>query len=287
MIRPTFRKTALVSLLALTVGMTACNSNDDDGILTDITDEVDDLTGDDEDDADTDAGGDVDAGGADAADGDDVVVTPENPATPVDSTVGSFTITFTNTSESQPMTPPVVALHNPPTADNGIRLFEATQPAIGEVIEIAENGNNAPLVGVIMGQIGQTIAAGGPAFVDPAAPGPVLPGQTASITLESTEENQVLSVVSMVVCTNDAFSGVDSRPIAEETFFAPIYDAGSETNVLTLNYWVPPCNGGESENITDDENGAIQLHPGQEGSENPIFDFPAESEFLEITVTRN
>ncbi len=273
MIQPTFRKTAIVSLLALTVGMTACSSDDDDDLIGGVVDTV---TGDDNDDDDAPAaGGDAPAAGGDAP-----------AATPFDSTVGSFTVTLTNTSASQPMTPPIVVLHNAPTADPGIRLFEATQPAIGEVIEIAENGNNAPLVGVVQGQIGQTIAAGGPAFVDPENPGPVLPGQTASITLESAEENQVLSIVSMVVCTNDGFSGIDSRPLAAETFTAPIYDAGSETNVLMLNYWVPPCGGGDA-NITDVEGGAIQLHPGQNGSENPDFDFPAGSEFLEVTVTRN
>jgi len=59
----------------------------------------------------------------------------------------------------------------------------------------------------------------------------------------------------------------------------------AETNVLTLNYWVPPCGG--TGNIGDDEGGAITAHPGQSGSENPDFDFPAGSQFLELTITPN
>ncbi len=205
---------------------------------------------------------------------------------------GTITISFRNTSESQPMTPPVVALHNAPTAENGIRLFEVGQPAIDQIIEIAENGNNDPLVALALAQVeAGTVSAAGVAAPEPA--GALGPGATSSITLDLETPDQVLSVVSMVVCTNDGFSGIDSRPLsadASETFTAPVYDAGSETNVLSLNYWVPPCGGPSIEdggNIGDDENGSIMAHPGQAGSEAPQFDFPAEAALLEITVTRN
>lgn len=203
---------------------------------------------------------------------------------------GTVTISFRNTSSSQPITPPVVALHNAPGTDNGIRLFEVGQPAIGEVIEIAENGNNTPLADVVTGQIASgTVTAGGVAVPDPA--GPLLPGGTSSITLDLASADQVLSIVAMVVCTNDGFTGVDSRALSAdstEIFTTPIYDAGSETNVLSLDYWVPPCSDGAgSPNLGDVEGGAITAHLGQSGSENPSFDFEAGSEFLEVTVTRN
>jgi len=222
---------------------------------------------------------DVDVPDVDAPDV--TVVDPDAPPPP-----GSFTISFTNTSDSQPMTPPVVAIHNPPTGDAGIRFFEVGQPAIGQVIAIAEDGDNVPLVEVVTGQIAAgTIGDGGPAFPDPANPGPLVPGASASITLMPASDTQVLSFVSMVVCTNDGFSGVDSIPLEEGTFFAPIYDAGSETNVLMLDYWVPPC--GSDTNMSDDENGAITAHPGQFESENPAFDFEAGTELLEYTITAN
>lgn len=56
--------------------------------------------------------------------------------------------------------------------------------------------------------------------------------------------------------------------------------------MLTLNYWVPPCGGGDS-NLGDEENGAITAHLGQSGSENADFDFEAGTELLQITVTPN
>lgn len=200
---------------------------------------------------------------------------------------GSVTITFRNLAENQPMTPPVVALHTAQGDSGGIRLFEVGQPAIDQVREIAENGNNTPLVDVAVGQI----AAGTVSDAGVAAPeegGPLLPGATSSITLMPELPDQVLSIVAMVVCTNDGFTGVDSISIEEGTFTAPIYDAGTETNILTLDYWVPTCSDGSvTDNFTDTEGGVITAHPGQSGSENAAFDFEAGSEFLEITVTVN
>ena len=163
---------------------------------------------------------------------------------PVESvpTAGSLTVTFTNTSESQPMTPPVVVLHNAPNADNGMRIFELEQPARPQVIAIAENGNNGPLVELLGYLEDQGRATDyGVGFADPANPGPLLPGMTASVDLDLVSDDQVMSIVSMVVCTNDGFSGADSHTLSAdttETFFAPILDAGSETNVLMADYWV-------------------------------------------------
>jgi hypothetical protein len=111
---------------------------------------------------------------------------------------------------------------------------------------------------------------------------------TASVDIDLASDDQVMSLDSMVVCTNDGFSGVNSHTLSadeSETFMVPIYDAGSETNVLALDYWVPPC--GSEANMTDDENGAVMLHPGQSGSENPNFDFAPDTRLLEVTITRN
>jgi len=206
---------------------------------------------------------------------------------------GSLTISFRNMSESQPMTPPVVALHNSPDApENGIRLFEVGKQASDQIIMVAEDGDSDALVDLANSQIPQgTVSAAGVAVPEPA--GALEPGASSSVTLQIETENQVLSIVSMVVCTNDGFSGVDSRPLsanAVDTFFASIYDAGSENNVENLAYWVPPCGGPSLEdggNQGDVENGVITLHPGQAAAEDAKFNFAAGAELLEVTVTRN
>ena len=197
---------------------------------------------------------------------------------------GSVTVSFVNLSDSQPMTPPVVILHNAPESENGIRYFQIGD-VVGEEVEIvAEDGDIAPLIENAQGQI----LAGRVSAVGAAVPeegGPLLPGATASVTLTQELPDQVLSIVVMVVCTNDGFTGVDSLEIAEGTFTTPVYDAGSETNVEMLDWWVPPC--GTETNETDDENGVITLHPGQANAENPDFNFPEGSELLEVTISVN
>lgn len=202
---------------------------------------------------------------------------------------GSITVTMTNTSTYQPMTPPIVVLHNAPDSENGMRLFYNGQPATDAIVAIAENGNNGPMVNTLNYLVDQGRASAFEVgFADPENPGPLLPGMSASVNLDVASDDQVMSLVSMVVCTNDGFSGANAHTLSAdttETFMAPIYDAGSESNVLMLDYWVPPC--GSDANITDDENGSVTLHPGQSGSENSNFDFEEGTRYLEVTITRN
>jgi len=211
------------------------------------------------------------------------------PVTDPDAPGGTYTITFTNTSATQPMTPPVVALHNAPdAAENGVRLFEVGAAAEPEVVGVAENGDVETLATLVGSLVGTSVSAFGVAVVDPAAPGPVLPGETSELELTTNAADQVLSLVSMVVCTNDAFSGVDSMALEDGTFTAPIYDAGSEVNTLELNYWVGLCSpDGMSDNLHQDEGGTVQPHPGQQGSENADFDFAADTGLLQVTITKN
>jgi len=71
------------------------------------------------------------------------------------------------------------------------------------------------MIEVVNGQLGAgTVTAAAVAI--PESDGPLLPGESASVTLELENNNQVLSVVSMIVCSNDGFSGIDSRPLSAD-----------------------------------------------------------------------
>jgi len=186
----------------------------------------------------------------------------------------SYQITFSNRSTSQPMTPPVVAIHDPE-----VRVYEAG---------VAENGQTNGLRDQLAGLVGSGVASTGMAFVNPAEPGPILPGESANLTLTSDSDTQVLSFVSMIVCTNDGFTGFDSRALSAgvETVFATNYDAGTEVNTLTADYWVPPC--GTETNLHEDENGVIAPHPGQEPTgDDAARAFAAGAELMEVVITRN
>ena len=201
--------------------------------------------------------------------------TPEPEPEPTPGPARVYELTFTNHS-GQPMTPPVVAIHNK-RAD----IFEVGEGAIDEVREIAENGNITPLVELASGARNVAAAA-------VAGDGPLLPGESVTITVDSDETWRRLSVVAMVVCTNDGFTGFDSVRIPwnlgdSAEFAAVAYDAGTEQNILDPDYWVPPC-GGNGENLKQAESGVITKHPGQSGF--GAMDFAEGDELLTLSVTR-
>ncbi len=187
---------------------------------------------------------------------------------------GIFRVSVTNLTTGQPMTPPVVALH-----DASVSLFTIGQAASPELQAIAEDGNNDPMV-ALAASLSEVSASG-------VAPGPFGPGETTSIVLETEAADQVLSVVNMVVCTNDGFSGTDSMalPTGSDTlsFEAVAYDAGTELNELDPDYWVAPC-GGSGDNLHEDEGGITTPHLGQTGTGD--FDFVGTESVIRIDVER-
>ena len=173
----------------------------------------------------------------------------------------TYTVTIENLTSGQPMTPPVVIAH---TAE--VDFFGLGDAATMEVSQIAENGNNDPLVG---------LASGAPAVHDHgAAGGPVLPGESQTVTIEA-PAGSYLSIVAMLICTNDGFTGVDSMrlPASGSTSVdANAYDAGSEQNTEDFADIVPPCQdiigvssddaGTGMSNLDLAEGGVISAHAG-------------------------
>jgi hypothetical protein len=181
-----------------------------------------------------------------------------------------YRITFTNLTGGQPFTPPAAAVHR-----QSISLFDVGEPAIFEVKEIAENGNLAPLLD-LAGTSRQVIDA----VVTPGAAGPVLPGETVAFDVEGRTGAKYLSIVAMLICTNDGFTGTTTTRLPKrvgdaETFAAYAYDAGTEMNTESWSDLVPPCagltgfdNGGQGSGMSHPdlyEGSVVRMHPGISG----------------------
>jgi len=196
----------------------------------------------------------------------------------------TYNVTIENLTSGQPFTPPVVAAHT-----SGMEVFNVGQAASAEVQAIAENGNNDPLVALLGGSAAVLDSASGTA--------PVKPGESATITVEASS-GSLLSVVFMLICTNDGFSGVDSMTLAasgSESVDANAYDAGTETNTEDFADIVPPCQDligvssadagtGETDPALA-EGGVIAAHQGiQGGTDLTVSDHGWTDPVARITV---
>jgi hypothetical protein len=164
-------------------------------------------------------------------------------ASPPDAT--TYEVTITNLTSGQPLTPPVVAVHRGNNA-----VFRVGHRASFGVKEIAENGNNAPLLDALAAdhRVTQSVQAGDGPLVPAHTPGAAMFDGSVTFTVGGASGTDRLSVVSMLICTNDGFSGVNGvrlpRHVGEHlTVQAAGYDAGTEVNTEDFANIVPPCQG--------------------------------------------
>ena len=167
----------------------------------------------------------------------------------------TFEVRVTNLTRGQILSPPVVVAHGA-----GMRLFRLGRKASPELAAVAEDADTSALEGVLASSAEVT------EFV--VGDGPVLPGQSASFTLDAAAGDR-LSVVSMLVTTNDAFAGLngyDLDSVAGRTRLAvAAYDAGSERNSEDCSFIPgPPCGSGGVRNLNGRE-GFVHVHSGIHG----------------------
>jgi hypothetical protein len=111
---------------------------------------------------------------------------------------------------------------------------------------------------------------------------PLLPGESLSFDIEGKRGARYLSVLSMLICTNDGFMGVNSVRLPQEvggiaTRYAGAYDAGTEINTEDFADLVPPCpaltgvmSGDPGTGMSDPalaEGGTVRVHPGIAGDD--------------------
>ena len=190
--------------------------------------------------------------------------------------VATYEVTITDLTRGQPFTPPVVATHRAATS-----IFTVGQPASFALKEIAENGNLDPMLAQLGAdkQVDDVAAAAAP-LVPAGLPGSATFRDSVTLTVTASEGAKFLSFASMLICTNDGFTGVDSLRLPKNVGDAEVvrsagYDAGTERNTEDFADIVPPCQGlvgvtsGEPGTGTSNpalaEGGVIHHHPGIAG----------------------
>ena len=164
---------------------------------------------------------------------------PAAAATPDDARrQATYEITITNLTRGQWLTPPATATHA-----RTFDPFDVGKRASEGIQQIAENGNLGPFTDVLdssMSVFDWKVALATPELL------PLGPGQAVTFRLDGDHRARWLSFVSMLICTNDGFTGVDSvrlpRHVGQpKTFTTRAFDAGTEINTEAWADLVPPC----------------------------------------------
>ncbi|QYJ89595.1 spondin domain-containing protein [Shewanella halotolerans] len=191
-------------------------------------------------------------------------------ATPI--SAAELTISISNLTHGNHFTPVLIAAH-----DAQMHLFQAGEPATSALQKMAEGGDIADLAAMVDGASGVTLS-------NPAG-GLMAPGQNvASISFDSQAMTH-LSLVAMILPTNDAFVGLDSWEIPTTpgtyTLNLNAYDAGTEANDEVINGGgmpgvpgIPAAPGGDggsnASGVADTSpNDKVHIHPGILGDTDP------------------
>ena len=176
------------------------------------------------------------------------VPTPTPPPPPA--TI-EYQVTVTNLTNSQPFAPLGLVLHQ--TGD----VWQIGQPASAMLETLAESGDNSGVLGADFVISNTTNGA------------VLLPGSQVQLTITTTDATATkLSLATMLVNTNDAFSGFNALDISGlaagemMSFKPPVYDAGTEANSEMPGTIPGPADGGEGMNAARDDVDFVAMHPG-------------------------
>lgn len=154
---------------------------------------------------------------------------------------------------SQPLSPPLFVVHS-----NRADVWSVGDIATHGVAAIAEDADNSVLESALTGFPGVR-------SVETGAGEPIPSGTSRSYTVETAGHFNRLSLVTMLVNTNDAFTGLDSLRVGgrRAVLMTAAYDAGSERNNELKSHIPGPCCNNPF--VRDPEGHPIGMHEGITG----------------------
>jgi len=155
---------------------------------------------------------------------------------------------------SQPFSPPVLTTHN-----SGIRLFKRNHYASDELRQIAEDAVNGPMV--------EKLKNSKKVFDVVEGTGVIFPEGSDSFMIQAKRGYSKLSLVCMLVNTNDAFAGISKARLprhGEKVYYLYAYDAGTEKNTEMTDHIPGPCCGNPLVRVPTHER--IKKHRGIKGT---------------------
>jgi hypothetical protein len=169
----------------------------------------------------------------------------------------SYEITLLNLTNSQPLSPLFAHLNT------GSGLWQAGEKASMGLEYLAEGGDTSVIMTEAMDDMYHVAYQTGT--------GAIMPGMSETVTVMGdfmTGEQAYLSLASMLVNTNDAFTGVEMLPLSDlnvdehTQLYIPAWDAGTEMNSAMMGTMPGPADHGVGFNMDRDDVDFIHVHPG-------------------------
>ena len=166
-----------------------------------------------------------------------------------------FSVTTTNLTVAQPLSPLAAILH-----DDAQGAFVIGEPASPGLEVLAEGGDNSELLAEFEGA------------AEVSGEAPLGPGASETLELDVGSDDTSglrLTLMSMLVNTNDAITGLNGLDVSgmevgdSVTVSVIAYDSGTEANTEAAGTIPGPADGGEGFNAARDDIGdQVTQHPG-------------------------
>lgn len=158
----------------------------------------------------------------------------------------TYEVTITNLTSMQALSPPIIATH-----PSSAHAWQMGQVASEGVRMVAEEGMNDQLAAELKG-VATDVAMGS---------SPLMPGNSVTLMIKA-HEGDVLSAATMLVQTNDGFTGLDNMQLSDGSKDAMAYDAGTEENDEKAENVPGPPFGGHMSGVPTNPRQPISMHPG-------------------------
>ncbi len=168
-------------------------------------------------------------------------------------------VSITNLTRGQIMSPVFVARH-----DSGAgSLYSLGESASEAMAKMAEDADASGLLEAWNPETNGNVAE---AMVVKLNDGPIMPGETVTLSFDIDDGNKWMSFASMLVTTNDAFIGANAFDLSKSrTVYLNAYDSGTEANSEDCAYIPgPPCGNHAKDPATSE--GFVHVHAGIHGT---------------------
>jgi len=176
----------------------------------------------------------------------------------------NYEVKVINLTQNQPFSPLAVVLHN----DAFTPWAVGSSASLG-LEELSESGDNSMFLIEAKRTLGRRSKINGHRRDNEVSgDGVILPGMSQTVEANVGGETVLLTSLTMLVNTNDAFAGINSIDLSDLAVgdelkrFMPVYDAGTEGNSESLGSIPGPAAGGEGFNAERDDVDYVARHPG-------------------------